>query len=325
MRPINTVLLKLAKRAETYDRQHLIESFVDVGPLFTLLSSHDNQILFGRRGTGKTHVLGYLTNEVQKQGSVALQLDMRTIGSTGGIYSDTRLSISERSTRLLVDILCAIHDQILEQVLEKAEEYDLSQLGPLLDKFVEASTTVVVEGKVEIEEKESSTQSETSTSKAEVVLSPKELHGSLGASTERHIQAEAGSRTKREGTEQLRVHFGAVGHHLEKVVRNLPNAQLWIILDEWSEIPLDLQPYLADLLRRTVLPIQGVVVKIAAIEQRCHFRIPNSAVGHIGIEIGADAAASVNLDEFLVFENNPELAKRFFMELLYRHVRAILA
>lgn len=187
MRPINTVLLKLAKRAETYDRQHLIESFVDVGPLFTLLSNADNQILFGRRGTGKTHVLGYLANEVQKRGSVAVQLDMRTIGSTGGIYSDTRLTISERATRLLVDTLCAIHDQILEQVLEKAEEYDLSQLGPLLDKFVEAATTVIVEGKVEIEEKESSTKSETSTNKADVALSPKEFRGSLGTSTERRF------------------------------------------------------------------------------------------------------------------------------------------
>jgi DNA replication protein DnaC len=68
VRPVNTVLLKLAKRAESYDRQHLIDSFVDVGPLFTLLSNQDNQILFGRRGTGKTHVLGFLANEVQKKG-----------------------------------------------------------------------------------------------------------------------------------------------------------------------------------------------------------------------------------------------------------------
>ncbi|MCP6657960.1 hypothetical protein NL521_28920, partial [Klebsiella pneumoniae] len=85
MRPINTILLRLAKRAETYNQQHIINSFVDVGPLFTLLSNPDNQILFGRRGTGKTHVLGYLANEVQRDGVIAIQLDMRTIGSTGGI------------------------------------------------------------------------------------------------------------------------------------------------------------------------------------------------------------------------------------------------
>ncbi len=133
MRATNTVLLKMAKRAETYDRQHIIDSFVDVGPLFPLLSNPDNQILFGRRGTGKTHVLGYLTSEIQKSGTLAVQLDMRTIGSTGGIYSDSTLKMGERATRLLVDVLAAIHDRLLDEALAKAEEYDLSRLGPLLD------------------------------------------------------------------------------------------------------------------------------------------------------------------------------------------------
>lgn len=105
MNPINNLLLKLSKRAETYEKQHLIDSFVDVGPIFTLLSNPDNQILFGRRGTGKTHVLAYLANEISKQGSLAIELDMRTIGSTGGIYSDNQLALSERATRLLVDTL----------------------------------------------------------------------------------------------------------------------------------------------------------------------------------------------------------------------------
>ncbi len=324
MRPINTVLLKLAKRAETYDRRHLIESFVDIGPLFTLLSNPDNQILFGRRGTGKTHVLGYLANEVQKRGSVAVQLDMRTVGSTGGIYSDTRLATTERATRLLVDTLCAIHDQILTQAIDKAEEYDLSRLGPLLDKFVEAATNVIVEGSVEVEKVSSTSTAGSSGTAAALGVTVAEIRGTIHASSERRHQSGEESRTKREGTERLRVHFGTVGRELERVVSSLPKTELWIILDEWSEIPLDLQPYLADLLRRTVLPIRGVTVKIAAIEQRCRFRIPDPTVGYIGIEIGADAAASINLDEFLVFENNPKLAKRFFQELLHKHVRALV-
>jgi hypothetical protein len=258
MRPINTALLRLAKRAETYDRQHLIDSFVDIGPLFTLLSNPDNQILFGRRGTGKTHVLGYLANEVQKRGSITIQLDMRTIGSTGGIYSDTRLTISERATRLLVDTLCAIHDQILTEVLEKAEEYDLSKLGPLLDRFVEAATDVVVQGTVEVEEMTSSTTADASTTKMDLGVSRDQVGSSLSVSNERASQREEASRRKREGTERLRVHFGAVGSAIDGVVSALPNSALWVILDEWSEIPLDLQPYLADLLRRTVLPIRGI-------------------------------------------------------------------
>jgi hypothetical protein len=324
MRQINTVLLKLAKRAETYNRRHLIESFVDVGPLFTLLSNPDNQVLFGRRGTGKTHVLGYLANEVQRRGTVAVMLDMRTVGSTGGIYADVGLAVSERATRLLVDTLCAIHDQIVTAVLDHSEEYNLAVIGPVLDRFVEAATTVVVQGVVEREESYSSEHSEKASRNLEFDLSPSEVGASFGRTSERDDRTNQESRTKREGAERLRVHFGAVGTELARVVQALPNKQLWIVMDEWSEVPLDLQPYVADLLRRTVLPVQGVTVKIAAIEQRCRFRIPDESVGHIGIEIGADLAASINLDEFLVFENNPELAKRFFQELLHRHVRALV-
>ncbi|AAR35750.1 hypothetical protein KVP06_11920 [Geobacter sulfurreducens] len=325
MRPINTILLRLAKRAETYNQQHIINSFVDVGPLFTLLSNPDNQILFGRRGTGKTHVLGYLANEVQRDGVIAIQLDMRTIGSTGGIYSDPRLTLPERATRLLVDTLCAIHDRILTEGLEKAEEYDLSALGPLLDNFIDAATNVVVEGTVEVQESKSATSTSADGIKGNIGASANGLQSSLDFTIENKNQAAEERRTKREGTECLRVRFGAVGREFEKLVTALPQSQLWIVFDEWSEIPLDLQPYLADLLRRTVLPVRGVTVKIAAIEQRCRFRIPDEAVGHIGIEIGADAAASINLDEFLVFDNNPDLAKQFFRELLHRHVKALVS
>lgn len=54
------VLLLLPKRAETSERSALVETFVDSGSLLTLLSSKDHQIIYGRRGTGKTHALLYL-------------------------------------------------------------------------------------------------------------------------------------------------------------------------------------------------------------------------------------------------------------------------
>ena len=324
MREINTALLKLAKRAETYERRHLIDSFVDIGPLFTLLSNPDSQILFGRRGTGKTHVLAYLSSELTDNGIVAVQLDMRTIGSAGGIYSDSRLSIAERATRLLVDTLCAIHDQVLSKVLDHAEELDLSKLGPLLDKFIEASTEVVVEGGIQIEESTGLSQKLTE-NRAVGVSSNVDSFGVSGElSTETLSHSSESASTRREGKERLRVHFSSVGNELKNVVNSLPGSTLWIILDEWSELPLDLQPYLADLLRRTILPIKGVSVKIAAIEQRCRFRISSPDAGHIGIEVGADVAASVNLDEFLVFDNNAEQAKNFFQELLFKHVAAMV-
>jgi hypothetical protein len=54
----------------------------------------------------------------------------------------------------------------------------------------------------------------------------------------------------------------------------LGTKRVWILLDEWSVIPADLQPYLADLLRRSVFPVAAISVKIAAIEKRSSFLKP---------------------------------------------------
>ncbi len=50
---INDAFLKFEKRAEGADLDKLTETFVDVGPLFTLLGLPEHQIVYGRRGTGK--------------------------------------------------------------------------------------------------------------------------------------------------------------------------------------------------------------------------------------------------------------------------------
>lgn len=42
---INTAILKLKKRAEKYSMDQLVDTFVDIGSLFTLLLNTDHQIL----------------------------------------------------------------------------------------------------------------------------------------------------------------------------------------------------------------------------------------------------------------------------------------
>ncbi len=90
-------------------------------------------------------------------------------------------------------------------------------------------------------------------------------------------------------------------------------------------MPLDLQPLLADLVRRAMFPIQNITVKIGAIEHRSRFRTSSGDGSYLGIEIGADASAEVNLDDFMVFGNDAERASEFFRELLFKHVFATLA
>ena len=91
-----------------------------------------------------------------------------------------------------------------------------------------------------------------------------------------------------------------------------------------AAVPFDLQPLLADLLRRCLFPVAGLTVKIAAIEQMSRFRVLHGDGSYTGIEIGADASADVDLDEFMVFGNDPARSKAFFRELLFKHIRATL-
>ena len=149
---INRAILQLRKRAEKYSKEQLVQTFVDVGPLFTLLTNPDHQILYGRRGTGKTHVLSYLSSQKREEGQCSIYVDLRTIGSTGGLYSDTSITVEERATKLLVDVLSAIHDQLLDFAIENANKLDLSIIGPILDGLASSITEVRITGPVEHEE-----------------------------------------------------------------------------------------------------------------------------------------------------------------------------
>lgn len=322
---INTAILRLKKRAETNDRAYLTSTFVDVGPLYTLLSNGDNQILFGRRGTGKTHVLNYLADSMLENGDAIIQIDMRTIGSSGGIYSDPNIPITERATRLLVDTLSGIHEGLVVYAIDNSSLVDLSVMGPALDNLADSITQVTVIGTIEREESMGEKQNQKETTKTGIDFKSSEIAANMGIESTMECQTDLMLRRKRTGVERPRVHFGSVGRALSNIMKQVAPKNAWILLDEWSEIPLDLQPYLADLLRRTIFPVQGIIVKIAAIEQRCEFRVALEGTGYIGIELGADAATSLNLDEFMVFDNDTERAKQFFAQLLFKHVKSTLA
>lgn len=318
MRPINRALLKLSKRAERASSAQLVASFVDVGSLLASMTNNDHQVMYGRRGTGKTHVLSKLYADALAAGNLPIQVDLRTLGSTGGIYSDPNLPLSERATRLLTDLLWAVHDGIMERAIEE-ESIDLSALQVRLDAFRDSISQVKVVGHVTHSFAADSSNESRDSSSGSIRLSPSpSISAQIALATQR-TQKESDTVTT-TGENRHHLNFGTVSANLRSICQVLDGRSIWLLLDEWSEIPLDLQPYLADLLRRTVFPTQQIVAKIAAIEQRTNFRIEAGASGYIGIELGADAAASLTLDDFMVFDNNASAATNFFRSLLWKHV-----
>jgi hypothetical protein len=130
-------------------------------------------------------------------------------------------------------------------------------------------------------------------------------------------------RSKVTGDARYTVRFGALSGALNRCVRELPQQQLWIPLDEWSAIPVELQPVLADLLRRAVFPVRGTAVKIASIERRSRFSVRGSDGDYLGIELGSDVSQDVNLDDYLIYSDTDDRSSLFLQEMLARHIMAV--
>ena len=102
---IQRAFINFVLRAETYSDEMLVDSFVDSAPLLNLLSNINSQVVYGRRGTGKTHALKYLSDAIRTRGEVPIYLDLRSVGSNTSIYNDVARSLSERATQLINDVL----------------------------------------------------------------------------------------------------------------------------------------------------------------------------------------------------------------------------
>ncbi len=316
---LNGTLLGLSKRAEAVDRKTLVTTFVDVGPLFTLLSSRDHQVIYGRRGTGKTHALQYLAEAREDSGDVVIYIDLRTLGSTGGLYSDSRKPLAERATRLLQDLLNEVHGGLLEVATAEGSTLDLSRLSEPLDGLADEIARVEVVGDSSRTTRTAVQAGDSAAETAGFGIGTKGVgfRGSICRSDQRSYEAEA--ELSVSGSQIHRVHFGAVTGMLRRIQESLGDRHVWLLLDEWSVINTDLQPYLADMVRRSIFPLRGITVKIGAIEPRTRFRISGKGGDYVGIELGADASADLNLDDYMVFDNDQERAKGFFKKFLFKH------
>ena len=320
---LTKLFINLSKRAEKVDRQALIDSFVDVGPLTAVLSTVDNQILYGRRGTGKTHALAYISEIMRREGDIPIYVDLRKVGSTGGLYSDGTIPLAERATRLLMDTLAAMHRELLEAAIDDYFGLNLAEMGPALDELAEAITEVRVRGRVKQEHASEAAEKGVEGTDFKLEVSRKGLAGAAAAKSSHETSEKQTHKITQEGETEHRVHFGQLASALQKLADVVGGRRIWLLLDEWSVVPLELQPYLADLLRRAVFPASSISVKIGAIERRSRFQLPLDGGEYIGIELGGDASADINMDDFMVFDNDEEKALTFFRSLVYRHIRTL--
>ena len=150
----NPVLMKavasIKQRSEKQPNiDKLVESFVDVG-ILPQLNNANSQILFGRRGTGKTHVLSVLGEELRENlNHTVVYIDARTLGSTSQ-FTDEGVSLKTRCVSLFRDVLGQIYNGLLEHIIEHPTTLatqalkELDELGSLVTEVVAQQSDVQI-------------------------------------------------------------------------------------------------------------------------------------------------------------------------------------
>lgn len=210
LQSIQTIFLDVDKRAERASDDILEETFVDFAPLYDLLSTRNNQVIYGRRGTGKTHALKYLAKQISEKNELPIYIDLRSIGSNGSIYGDPSRTLSERASTLIRDVL----NTLLHEFYQVAYEVictvpDPTQVTIRLDDLSRSISEIKVSGEVE---QENTIAGDTKIEKGggfELNLGAAPTFIGSGKLSKESSTSHV-SRTKQVGSQLLHVNFGSV-------------------------------------------------------------------------------------------------------------------
>jgi hypothetical protein len=309
----------LNQRSEKMQNERkFIETFVDFGMLAQILNNN-NQIIYGRRGTGKTHIFQVVASNLRDDPlNVVLSIDCRTLGSSSQ-FVDTTIPIKYRCTALFKDVLFGIRNCLLDHTVNNPTANTdrvidaLSEFTALITEPSSRFTSGTVSGL-----QKGSTKTES------------KFGGSFSVPPSINLTATAGnsstSDTEKRVTMKVELEENVVFppmHNLLEEILTKSNARLFILFDEWSSLPIDIQPFLAELLKRGVLPVTRSVVKIASLEYRSRFWDTTNG-RRIGFEIGADISANLDLDDYFVFDRNPEHITTFMADIVFKHLSSNL-
>lgn len=306
---LTAAVSKMVLRSEREgNTSKLVYSFVDAG-ILEQINNANNQIIYGRRGTGKTHILKYYNSILCKdKHNIITYIDARNLGSTSA-FTDSNQTLQFRCLHLFQDILELISDELLEHI---ANSGDIDGQFDLLQKFEEIITL-------------------STTTLDPVSYTHKAMEGaqfSVGAeSTPKLLISSSESSTNSDEisgkfSAPTSITFPEVNKVLERLL-HIDSNKLYILIDEWSSIPFDLQPYLAEFLKRSFMTEQNIIIKIATLEYRSNFNL-RSPRDIVGFEFGGEISIALEIDDYYVFDRNPEVISNIFLLILYKHLQAEL-
>lgn len=270
-----------------------------------------NQVIYGRRGTGKTHLLRVLQETMLDNYSqdrrLPIYIDMRNVkpfvSNDNPVYYALVVfkELALEFLKTIFENIDIIYDVDPLNVNHNAYIFEKQKrISKFFNEFnykLEGNTFTKI-GDIDFTINEIKTISQKITVSKEAALELSNLN------------------TQGIKTDQSRIKyltFTQINDTISELISEIDSEGVFFLIDEWSEIPLEYQPIVSELLKRAFIT-SSITIKIAAIPNRTVLIKEN-----LGLEDGGDIFGYL-LDNRYIYELNPELTKSFFNELLFNHL-----
>ena len=311
--------------------------FVDIQQL-PFLDTPDWQVIFGRRGTGKTFLLKLLEEGEERFRTdrilaiyVSAQ-DCRT-SPTGRSVDDRTYALGYFQT--FIDLVVVRLTERVETILgrpgvletitgsQRRLKDEIDDLLLELLTLAQVGSPIAAYDTVTHTTRDSATDEQAGERSAgiDVTLSTKQPSGSIGVGANRRFARASKSESTVEKSGTAVPRYALVRERLVELARKLKLERIDILLDEWSVLDptasTAIQPEFADLLKRTFGGTPSLSVKIATNRYQTRFSNRGSGSSYRGLELGADVFEATNLDRALLDQDD---LVSFYEELLYKRL-----
>jgi len=311
------------------------------------LTAKRSQVVFGRRGTGKTHLLLsvlelYRQNFDDWNAVPVLVNGQQLRDNLVGTMKVPQL----RAIQLYVSLLRVVSEGLRDFVLNRLDPGLLDRIfggsettakrsavlaATELSDLLEAGEVVFLphgetsEDVTRLQELEEAVGAGIGVKATTSLLDPNNIGLNLGASYNfKSAETEKVTRAQhRVGS--IVLPLAGVGALVERLLNALGDSDLVVLIDEWSEVDFQfaVQPLLLEMIRRTVAGAPRIKVKLACIPTRTRLSAqPEDADIPIGMSIPDDIVVNSRLDDVVYIDNDLEQLVPFFLALAHLHLGA---
>ena len=325
--------------------EHFLALFVAV-PQIAVLEKSDWQVIYGRRGTGKTFLLG--VTESRSRGAIQTRADyfrrrdlcirLSAQDFVASPVGGTEVSDKDRGTayfQMFLEILCEEISQRVDTVLGSPGFLDVVTggrkrlKGQLEDATLEllslaqigSPVTGFADQKLVKDQKFEKTKSSEMGGKIAVSVDPNKPSASAGATLQGSRSTSTSKQEQMHSESAVVPRYSQVRRKLLEIIELLNVRRINILIDEWSVLDTHattaIQPQFAELLKRSFAGTDKISVKIATNRYQTKLNNQGSSDSFLGLKLNADIFEGANLDRVLLRDS--DLA-RFFENMLFKRM-----